>query len=69
MLDTLSTFQLVGLVVAIILASIIVCIITYTFNLLWFLCLPCRGMYYCCGKMKYDDDDEGVMCCDGHCIV
>lgn len=68
-MDPLSTFQIIGLVVSVLLASALMCLATYTFNLFWLLSFPCRFMYWCCGNMKYDEDDEGVCCCDGKCIV
>jgi hypothetical protein len=68
-MDPLSTFQIIGLAITVLFAAGLMCLATYTFNLMWLLMLPCRALYCCCGSMKYSDDDEGVCLCDGKCIV
>lgn len=55
-----TTFEIVGIVVSAILATILFCILTYACGLLWILLLPCRGLVYCCKSMNYDDEDEGT---------
>ena len=68
-MEPLSALQLIGLIITILFAAGLMCLATYTLNLMWLLMLPCRVMYWCCGLMKYDDDEEGVCCCDGKCIL
>lgn len=65
----MDPFQTLGIVIAALIAIIITCLCTYALNLMWVLTLPCQGLYYLCGAMKYNDDDEGVCVCDGNCIV
>jgi hypothetical protein len=65
----MDTFYILGVAIAVLIASVLMCIGTYAFNIIWLLCLPFQGLYRLCGCMKYSDDDEGVCCCDGNCIV
>lgn len=69
-MDPLSGIQIVGLITMVIILLALACAFDYAYKICWCTTLPCRGMYWCCGKMKYNDDEDGVCCgCDGHCIV
>lgn len=67
-MDPLSTLQIVGLIVTVLFSAALMCLATYTFNLVWILMCPCRMAYYCCGNMRYSDEDEHVMD-DCKCII
>lgn len=62
----LTTLQIVGLGTLGLILLILACVFDYAFKICWCATLPCRGAYYCCGKMKYN---EGVCGCDGHCVI
>lgn len=61
-MDPLTTFEIVGIAVCILLASILYCIMSYACGLMWCMLLPCRGVRYCCKSMTFDDDDHGTCC-------
>jgi hypothetical protein len=68
-MDPLTGLYIAGLALVSGVVLLLVCVISSTYNFCWFTTLPCRGVYMCCGSMKYSDDDEGVCLCDGKCIL
>lgn len=68
-MDAFTTFELIGVILCIALASILLCIVTYACNLMWIFMLPCRGLIYCCRQMQYDNEDHQTCGCCGNNIV
>lgn len=67
--ESFTAFELIGITMSVLLASILFCILSYALNLMWCLLLPCRGIGYCCRQMQYDDDDHQTCCCLGGNII
>lgn len=69
-MDALTGLQIAGLCTTGIVLLLLACAFDYAFKIIWCTTLPCQGLYCCCGKMKYNEGEEGVCCgMDGHCIV
>lgn len=69
-MEVLTTFELIGIVVCVLLAILLTCVIGYAMDLLWILMLPCRGIRWCCRSMTFDEEDHGTCCgCFGNNYV
>lgn len=58
-----TSFEIVGIVVSVVLASILFGIIEYAFKLWWLIMLPFRLLRHCCSSMTYDGAEEEATCC------
>jgi hypothetical protein len=57
-LDQYNVFEQIGIVVAILLASLLFCVILQTLSILYYACLPFMLCFKCACKCKCRDDED-----------
>lgn len=61
-MEPLSTFEIIGITICVILASVLLCIVSYACQLGWILLIPVRILLWICKQFTYDNDDHGTCC-------
>jgi len=75
--DSLDALEILGLTVGALLAAFLFCVLVQLTQLFWFLCIPCRLLFYTVSKCEYKDsdgdpmsdnwDEYEVVICPRHC--